>query len=85
MAFAGELGHTIVACTDGPLSPLAMAARYSFTLAARSDSPFDSQVGTLTLLELIVAAVAERLRDTAAARLERVESAWAAARSLTDG
>ena len=85
VAFAGELGHTIVACTDGPLSPLAMAARYSFTLAARSDSPFDSQVGTLTLLELIVAAVAERLRDTAAARLERVESAWAAARSLTDG
>lgn len=85
VAFAGELGHTIVACTDGPLSPLAMAAQYSFTLAARSDSPFDSQVGTLTLLELIVAAVAERLRGTAAARLERVESAWAAARSLTDG
>jgi DNA-binding MurR/RpiR family transcriptional regulator len=85
VTFAGELGHTIVACTDGPLSPLAMVARHSFTLAARSASPFDSQVGTLTLLELIVAAVAERLRDTATSRLERVESAWAAARSLTDG
>jgi DNA-binding MurR/RpiR family transcriptional regulator len=85
VALAAELGHTIVACTDGPLSPLAMAAAHSFTLAARSASPFDSHVGTLALLELIVAAVAERLRDTATSRLERVETAWAAARSLTDG
>jgi DNA-binding MurR/RpiR family transcriptional regulator len=85
VALAGELGHTIVACTDGPLSPLAMAAAHSFTLAARSASPFDSHVGTLALLELVVAGVAERLRDTATARLERVEAAWAAARSLTDG
>jgi DNA-binding MurR/RpiR family transcriptional regulator len=85
VTLAGELGHAIVACTDGPLSPLAMTAEYSFTLAARSASPFDSQVGTLTLLELIVAAVAERLRDTATSRLERVENAWAAAHSLTDG
>ena len=74
------LGHTIIACTDGPLSPLATRPRYSFTLAARSDSPFDSHVGTLALLELIVAAVAERLRTSATSRLERVESAWAAAR-----
>lgn len=85
VALAADLGHTIVACTDGPLSPLAMAAAHAFTLAARSASPFDSHVGTLALLELIVAAVAERLRDTATSRLERVESAWAAARSLTDG
>ena len=85
VTFAGELGHTIVACTDGPLSPLAMCAEHTFTLAARSASPFDSQVGTLTLLELVVAAVAERLRDSASARLEQVESAWASARSLTDG
>ena len=73
------------ACTDGPLSPLAMGAAYSFSLAARSLSPFDSHVGTLALFELLVAAVAERLRETATSRLERVESAWAAARSLTDG
>jgi DNA-binding MurR/RpiR family transcriptional regulator len=85
VALAGELGHTIVACTDGPLSPLAMAAAHAFTLAARSASPFDSQVGTLTLLELFVAAVADRLRESATSRLERVESSWAAAKSLTDG
>ena len=33
--------------SDGPLSPLAMAAEHSFTLAAHSASPFDSHVGTL--------------------------------------
>jgi len=79
-----SLGHTIVALSDGPLSPLAMASNHSFTLAAQSASPFDSHIGTLALLELLVAAVAERLRDSAAPRLERVEAAWAAAGSLTD-
>jgi DNA-binding MurR/RpiR family transcriptional regulator len=85
VAFAVQRGHTIVALTDGPLSPLAIIAQQSFTLAAQSASPFDSQLGTLTLLELIVAAVAERLRESATARLERVESAWASGGSLTDG
>lgn len=82
---AGDCGHTIIALSDGPLSPLAMSAEHSFTLAAQSVSPFDSQVGTLALLELIVAAVAERLRDSASSRLERVETAWTAGASLTDG
>lgn len=78
------VGHTIVALSDGPLSPLAMAADHSFSLVAQSASPFDSHVATLALLELIVAAVAERLRESAAARLEQVEAAWVAAGSYTD-
>jgi DNA-binding MurR/RpiR family transcriptional regulator len=84
VAAAGGAGHTIVACTDGPLSPLAVVAEHAFSLAARSASPFDSHVGTLALLEIIVGAVAERLRETATSRLERVEAAWAAGQSLTD-
>jgi DNA-binding MurR/RpiR family transcriptional regulator len=79
-----ERGHTIVALSDGPLSPLAMAADFSFTLAAHSASPFDSHTATLALLELLVAGVAERIRDLAAPRLEQAEAAWAAAGSLTD-
>jgi DNA-binding MurR/RpiR family transcriptional regulator len=78
-------GHTVVALSDGPLSPLAMAAHHSFTLSARSVSPFESQVGTLALLELLVASVAERLRESATARLEQVDAAWNAAGSLSDG
>lgn len=78
-------GHTVVALSDGPLSPLAMAADHSFTLAARSASPFESQVGSIALLELITASVAERLRPTATERLDRVDAAWNAAGSLTEG
>ncbi len=84
VAMSQRAGHTIVALSDGPLSPLAMAAQHSFTLAAQSASPFDSHIGTLALLELLVATVAELLRDSAAPRLERAEAAWAAAGSLTD-
>jgi len=82
---AQQVGSTVVALSDGLLSPLAMSADHSFVLAASSVSPFDSHVGTLALLDLLVASVAERSRDAAAERLERVEAAWTAGRSLTDG
>jgi DNA-binding MurR/RpiR family transcriptional regulator len=78
-------GHTIVALTDGVLSPLAMGAHQSFAVSAASVSPFDSHVGTLALFELVVGQVAERLKDSAADRLERVEAAWAEGRALIDG
>ena len=77
-------GHTIVALTDGLLSPLAMGAHHTFTISAGSLSPFDSHVGTLALCDLLVATTAERLKDSAAERLQRVESAWAEADSLID-
>jgi DNA-binding MurR/RpiR family transcriptional regulator len=76
--------HTIVALSDGLLSPLAMIADYSFVIAAASVSPFDSHVGTLALFDLFVVGAAERLKDTAAERLERVEEAWSAGASLID-
>ncbi len=81
---ARDAGHTIVALTDGVLSPLAMGADHSFAIAAASVSPFDSHVGTLALFDLLVANAAERLRGIAADRLQQVEAAWAAAGSLTD-
>ena len=40
-------GHTVVALSDGLLSPLAMGADHSFAVSAASVSPFDSHVGTL--------------------------------------
>jgi DNA-binding MurR/RpiR family transcriptional regulator len=83
-AQAKGAGHTIVALTDGLLSPLAMGAHHTFTISAGSVSPFDSHVGTLALCELLVATTAERLKDSAAERLQRVESAWAEADSLID-
>ena len=79
-----QAGHTVVALSDGLLSPLAMMADYSFAIAAASVSPFDSHVGTLALLDLLVAAAAERLKESAADRLQRVEKAWAAGASLIE-
>jgi DNA-binding MurR/RpiR family transcriptional regulator len=79
-----QAGHTVIALSDGLLSPLAMMADYSFAIAAASVSPFDSHVGTLALLDLLVAAAAERLKESAADRLQRVEKAWAAGASLIE-
>ncbi|CAN5573864.1 MurR/RpiR family transcriptional regulator [soil metagenome] len=84
---AAELAHTrgltIVALSDGPLSPLAANATLAFTLAAGSVSPFESQIGTLALLELLVAIAAERLRPLAVPRLEQAEQAWNDGHTLT--
>lgn len=80
---AREVDHAIVALTDGHLSPLAMAAKHAFVVSAASVSPFDSHVGTLALLDLLLASCAERLRESAAERLVRIESLWAAGDSLT--
>jgi DNA-binding MurR/RpiR family transcriptional regulator len=74
----------IVAVTDSVLSPLATAADRSFVVAADSTGPFDSHVGTLALLDLLVLEAAAARRDEAALRLERLESAWRAADALTD-
>lgn len=84
VAHARTAGVAIVACTDGPLSPLALTADVTMTLAAESHSPFESHLGTLALFELLVAFTAERLLDSAASRLARTDGAWAAGESLTD-
>ncbi len=78
-------GATLVALTDSVLSPFARDARHTFVLSAASVGPFDSQVGTLALLNTIVAAVADRLRSSASVRLDQAEQAWTESGSLTDG
>lgn len=81
---ARDNGSAVVAITDSVLSPLATAADHAFVVAAASAGPFDSHVGTLALLDLLVADVATALRSTATARLDRLESAWQRADALTD-
>lgn len=72
-----ECGAQLVALTDSPLSPLARGATVAFTVAAEGPGPFDSHVGTLALLNALVAGVADRVRTSAAARLETIETATA--------
>lgn len=77
-------GSSLVAVTDGPLSPLVPGADAWFAVTAEGAGPFDSHVGTLALLHALVAGVADRLRTSATDRLDRIEAAWTAARSLRD-
>jgi DNA-binding MurR/RpiR family transcriptional regulator len=74
----------IAALTDSYLSPIAANADRTFVLSAGSIGPFDSHVGTLALLNLVVTEVAARTRSSASGRLDRVENAWRAAGSLTE-
>jgi DNA-binding MurR/RpiR family transcriptional regulator len=84
VATAHQRGMWIAALTDSYLSPLAASADRTFVLSAGSVGPFDSHVGTLALMNLVVTEVAGRLRSTASSRLDRVEDAWRAAGSLTE-
>lgn len=68
-----------VGITDSLLSPIAINADATFVVSAGSVGPFDSHVGTLSLLNLLVGSVASRLRESAAERLAEIEAAWSAA------
>ncbi len=81
---AAARGAFLVAFTDSLLSPLAGAAARTFTVAAAGVGPFDSHVGTLALANLLVAAVADRVRTSATERFDRAEQAWQAVGALTD-
>ena len=81
---AVEAGLTVVALTDGPLSPYERGAAVRFTLGAEGVGPFDSHVGTLALINALVAGVAARLRAGATVRLDRIEAAWRQAGALQE-
>jgi DNA-binding MurR/RpiR family transcriptional regulator len=77
-------GTHLTAITDSLLSPLAAEATDTFVVSAAAVGPFDSQVGTLAVLNLIVTGVADRLRSNATERLDRVEAKWRATGALSD-
>ena len=70
-----------VGLTDSMLSPIASIAEVTFLVSAASVGPFDSHVGTLSVLNLLANGVAAELRTSAAPRLAAIEAAWSA--SLT--
>lgn len=83
-AMINDRGIWSAALTDSMLSPVAARAEVTFVVAAGSVSPFDSHVGTLALLNLVIANVATSLRSSATERLADVEAAWTLHGSLTD-
>lgn len=83
-ALATGRGVWLAALTDGPLSPLARHASSTFVMRADAVGPFDSHVGTLAFCDLVVAAVADRLRRHATERLDAAEAVWREQSMLVD-
>jgi DNA-binding MurR/RpiR family transcriptional regulator len=83
-ARAADTGATLIALTDGRLSPLAERAALTFVIAARGVGPFDSAVGAMSLVHALIAAVAARLRRSATGRLDAVEESWRAGTDLVE-
>jgi DNA-binding MurR/RpiR family transcriptional regulator len=79
---AAERQPSVLALTDSPLSPLVAGATEAFFVAAEGVGPFDSMTASLALVNALVVGVAARLRDSATTRLDAIESAWLADRSL---
>lgn len=84
MAVLEERRVPLLAITDSPLSPLGRHAKATFTISSDGAGPFDSQIGAMAVANVLVAAVARRLRATATRRLDRVERGWRAAGVLAD-
>jgi DNA-binding MurR/RpiR family transcriptional regulator len=81
---ARRRGAWLLALTDSALSPLAGVAAISMVLSAGGVGPFDSHVGTLALLNVLVAGASEALREIATERLDRAEAAWTEKSLLID-
>lgn len=80
---ATDAGLVLISIADSLLAPFAAAARCHFTVSARSETPFDSHVGTLALCSVLVGSVAKSLRRDASQRLDAVESDWTSGDYLT--
>lgn len=76
-------GLDVISITDSVLAPFANLATCHFTVSARSNTPFDSHVGTLALCSVLVGSVATLLRRDASHRLDAVESDWKSGDHLT--
>lgn len=80
---AVDHGLDIISIADSVLAPFAKLATCHFTVSARSETPFDSHVGTLALCSLLVGSVATHLRRNASHRLDAVEQGWTSGGHLT--
>lgn len=71
-----DLDVTLVAITDGPLSPLASLTPNWCELKVPAVGPFDSAIPAVAAAELLIAEVVDRLGETARERIDRLETLW---------
>lgn len=80
-----DRGVTIVAITDGPLSPLASLTDLWSRVEVPAVGPFDSSLPAVAVAELLVAQVARDMPEQATARIDATEHLWAATGTFVDG
>ena len=73
---AARQGATVVLITDPWLSPLAVDADTTLSVAVDAPSPFDSQIAIFGLVETLVAAVVEKLGRFPEDRLASYDQLW---------
>jgi len=73
-----DIGVSIVAITDGPLSPLSSLTQNRCELDIPAVGPFDSSVPAVIAAELLVSQVVTELRGEAIDRIDRLEVFWQA-------
>lgn len=71
-----QLGVSIVAITDGPLSPIAAMTNTWCELAIPAVGPFDTSLPAVAAAELLVAEVVCQLGNAATTRIDRLEELW---------
>lgn len=71
-----QLGVSIVAITDGPLSPLASLTKTWCQLDIPAAGPFDSAVPSVLTSELITARVVNMLGGKAREQIDKLEDLW---------
>jgi DNA-binding MurR/RpiR family transcriptional regulator len=67
-AAARQMGATVIAITDGPMSPLKASARVCFELADDSSKPFRSLVAPLCLAQALVVSTGHHLAEQLAGK-----------------
>ena len=81
---AAQAGVWTVSIADSVLSPVAACSQRTLVVTAAGAGPFDSHVGTLALMNVLVAGAAIKLRGVATERLDRAEAAWRASNALSE-
>jgi DNA-binding MurR/RpiR family transcriptional regulator len=71
-----ERGVTVVAITDGPLSPLVSLTDLWCQVDVPAIGPFDTSVPAVAVAELLVAQVSSDIPDAATRRIDRTEAMW---------
>ena len=79
-----DLGATLVAITDSPLSPLASIAESWCELTIPAVGPFDSSIPAVLVAELLVLEVVDGLGPSVRTRIDRLEQLWERAEIFYD-